>query len=656
MTFDKTTTYPFGQQIVWTPNEKWVEESNLTAFRRKEGIESYPKLLEKAENEVEWFWDAVCRDLGIVFHTPYSKIVDLSEGYALPKWCVGARMNIIESCLSRWINEGLGNKLAFAYESEEGSTTKLSFLELEKEVNKCANALRSIGLKKGDVIALFMPMTPELVISFLAIVKIGGILLPLFSGFGSQAIVMRLNDAQAKAFICANGNMRRGKPYDMKGIVDEAVSDSPSVRHVIVADRFPGMKSELREGRDLDWHTLVDCQSPICESEICDAEDPLMLIYTSGTTGKPKGAVHTHCGFPIKAAQDLKHAMDLKVGNSLFWFTDMGWMMGPWEVFGALICGSALVFFDGAPDFPDPGRIWRVVSEHKVTHFGLSPTLIRSLMGHGTEPLRGADFTHLRAVGSTGSPWDPEGWNWLFRNVLDSKKPILNYSGGTEVSGGILCGNFLTPQKPCALSGPVLGMAADVVDESGKSIRNSIGELVVRKPWIGMTRGFWMDKDRYLETYWSRFANVWLHGDYAAVDEDGLWYILGRSDATIKVAGKRVGPAEVEAIVNADEAVIESAAIGVPHPMKDQEIVVFCVLRPGRLPTEELRKHLFETVTSGLGKALKPKAVYFCAQLPKTRNSKIMHRVVKAAHLGEKLGDLTSLENIDALSAIREAH
>jgi acetyl-CoA synthetase len=379
------------------------------------------------------------------------------------------------------------------------------------------------------------------------------------------------------------------------------------------------------------------------------------VIYTSGTTGKPKGAVHTHCGFPIKAAQDMRQPMDLKPRETIFWLTDMGWMMGPWLVFGSLLNAACMVFYDGAPDSPDPGRLWQLVERHSVTHLGISPTLIRSLKPFGAEPVARADVSSLRAVGSTGSPWDPESWLWLFHTVLGGSKPILNYSGGTEISGGIVCGNFLTPLKPCAFSGPVPGMDADVVDPDGNSLRGAVGELVIRQPWIGMTRGFWRDRERYFSTYWNRIPGVWVHGDFAAVDDDGLWYILGRSDDTIKVGGKRLGPAEVEAILNTHPAVKESAAIGVPHPIKDQEVVAFCVLNTAYAPSEELRAALVNLLTSELGKPLKPREIRFVEALPKTRNAKVMHRVIRAAYLDESLGDLSSLESPSTVESIRKS-
>jgi acetyl-CoA synthetase len=650
-------SFPFGQSMVWQPNPAWIAASNLRHFMDRHQIGDYDELLRRATDDISWFWDAVMKDLDIQFYQPYTNIVDLSNGIQFPKWCVNGEMNIIHNCLDKWVTPDgpIRNQTALCWEGEEGATSTLTYAELNREVCRCANALRTLGLGKGDVVGLYMPMIPELAIAFLAIVKIGGVLLPLFSGYGPSAMVSRLNDAAAKAMITTDGGWRRGKPVAMKATLDEALIATPSVQHVIVVNRANLTDVPWLAGRDHWWHELVPQQSIQADTEHTSAEDVLMLIYTSGTTGKPKGAVHTHCGFPIKAAQDMRQAMDLKPKDTLYWVTDMGWMMGPWEVFGVLLNRATMVFYDGGPDYPDVDRLWALVEKHHITHLGVSPTLIRALKTHGEAPLAKHAITSLRMICSTGSPWDPETWLWLFHTALQGKKPIINYSGGTECSGGIICGNLFKPLKPCAFAGPLPGMDVDVVDETGSPVRNNVGELVIRQPWIGMTRGFWNDKQRYLDTYWDRFPNIWVHGDFAAIDEDGLWYILGRSDDTIKVAGKRLGPAEVEAILNAHPAVIESAAIGVPHPIKDQEVVAFCVLRSGYAADEMLRATLLELVTQGLGKPLKPRAIKFTTALPKTRNAKIMHRLIRAAYLDQAMGDLSSLENPSTVEAIRAA-
>ncbi|MBK8049936.1 MAG: AMP-binding protein [Anaerolineales bacterium] len=618
-------------------------------------IEDYAALLRRARDDIEWFWNAVLDDLSIEFYKPYTQVVDLSSGNAFPRWCVDGEMNIVHNLLDKWQRTPVREQAALHWEGEEGAARTLTYRELYVEVNRCANALRGIGLGKGDLVGLYMPMIPELAIAFLAVIKIGGIILPLFSGYGPAAIEARLVDAQASAVIAADGIMRRGQPVPMKSVLDEALAGAPSVRQVVVVERVGVASTPMVRGRDLWWHDLIPRQPAEAATEVTGAEDVLMVIYTSGTTGKPKGAVHTHCGFPIKAAQDMRQCMDLKMGEAMFWLTDMGWMMGPWLVFGALLNGASMVFYDGAPDFPGPDRLWSLVAQHRVTHLGITPSLMRALRAHGDEPVHRHSQASLRAIGSTGSPWDPESWLWTFETVLGGEKPILNYSGGTEISGGILCGNFLTPNKPCAFSGPVPGMDADVVDEEGNPVRGVVGELVIRQPWIGMTRGFWGDRERYFTTYWGKIPGMWVHGDFAAIDEEELWYILGRSDDTIKVAGKRLGPAEVEAILNGYPAVLESAAIGVPHPVKDQEVVAFCVLRTGYSASDELRAALIGLVAEQLGKPLKPRDIRFVTTLPKTRNAKVMHRVIRAAYLGQPLGDLTSLESAAAVDAVKHS-
>jgi acetyl-CoA synthetase len=626
---NKSTPFPFGQKTVWQPNPEWVEQSNLKKFM----------------------------DLDIQFYQPYSRIVDLKDGIQFPRWCVDGKMNIIHNCLDKWQDTPVADSIAFIWEGEEGAVIQLTYRELYREVNRCANALRQLGLGKGDPVGLYMPMIPELLVAFLAIIKIGGIILPLFSGFGHSAIVSRLADAEAKALITADGMMRRGKTIPMKEIADSAIKEIPSLKKVIVVNRVNLPDITWTQHRDNWWHEIIDNQSDESNTEITGAEDPLMIIYTSGTTGKPKGAVHTHCGFPIKAAQDMYQSMDLKPGEVMYWMSDMGWMMGPWEVFGTLLIGATMVFYDGAPDYPRSDRLWALVESHNITHLGITPSLIRALMPKGIQLVKKHNLDSLRMVGSTGSPWDPDSWRWVFEHVLDSKKPIINYSGGTEISGGILCGNFFTPLKPCAFSGPVPGMDADVVDSQGHSVRNEVGELVIRKPWIGMTRGFWKDaeNERYLNTYWRSFPDVWLHGDYAAIDEDGLWYILGRSDDTIKVAGKRLGPAEIESIVNSHPAVAESAAIGIPHKIKGEVVVVFTVLKQGVDGRNEIRQEIMSLLLNELGKPLKPKEIKFAKTLPKTRNAKVMHRVIRSTYLGLDSGDLSSLENPAAVDSIRNA-
>ena len=647
-------SFEFGGNIVWEPTPEYVEHANLTRFMHQYGISDFPELMRRSTEDVAWFTDAVLKFLDIQFYEQYSQVVDLSDGIQFPKWCVDGKMNIVHNCVDKYQGSVISDRPSVVWEGEEGQTKSLSYRELYQQVNKVANALRSLGLGKGDAIGLFMPMTSEIVVAMLAIVKIGGILLPLFSGYGAGAVVTRLADADAKALFTADGFFRRGKPVAMKPVADEAAAQVPTLQHIIVLNRAD-IQVEMQAGRDHWWTDLIDPQPVEAVTEVTSAEDVLMVIYTSGTTGKPKGAVHTHCGFPVKGAQDMAFGTDVHSGDVIYWMTDMGWMMGPWLVFGALILGATLFIYDGAPDYPGPDRVWALVERHKITQLGVSPTLIRSLIPYGAGPFRKHDLSSLRFFASTGGPWNPDPWLWLFQQVGESKRPIINYSGGTEISGGIVMGNPILPLKPCSFSAACPGIAADVFDEDGQSLRNVVGELVIKSPWIGMTRGFWHDRQRYLDTYWSRWKNVWVHGDFAAIDSDGLWYILGRSDDTLKIAGKRLGPAEVESVLVAHPDVVEAAAIGVPDEVKGMALVVFTVLRPGLSPTEALRQKLQNMIVTEMGKPLAPKAILFVSDLPKTRNAKVMRRMIRSAYLGRDPGDISSLVNPEAVDEIKKA-
>jgi acetyl-CoA synthetase len=645
--------FQFGGDVVWRPSDEIVARSRLKKFMDRHDIASLEQLQRRSTEDIEWFWTAVLNELGIEFYSPYERILDTSRGIAWPRWCCGGKMNIIHNCLDRWRGTAVARRDAIRWEGENGETRTLTYDELNHDVFRLANTLCALGMKKGDVAALFMPMMPETVAALFAVIKLGGIILPLFSGYGAAAVAERLRDSEAKFLFTVDGFYRRGQKVLLKPVADEAVSSS-SVQHVLVLKRL-GISIPWTPSRDLWWQEEVGQQSDQAQTEQTDAEDLLMIIYTSGTTGRPKGALHTHCGFPIKATQDMLLGFDVQQEDVLYWVTDMGWMMGPWEVFGTTLLGATMVLYEGALDFPGPDRLWSLVERHRASILGVSPTLIRSLMRHGTGPAEQHDLSSLRILGSTGEPWNPEPWLWYFRTAGKGRLPIINYSGGTETSGGLVMGNVLTPLKPCAFSGAVPGIAADVVNENGISVRGQVGELVVSKPWIGMTRGFWKDSERYFATYWSRFPNVWVHGDWAAVDEDGLWYILGRSDDTIKVAGKRLGPAEVESVLVGHPAVSEAAAIGVPDSIKGEALICFCVLKPGSRVSERLREELRARVAEQLGKPLKPEVLKFLDDLPKTRNAKIMRRIIRASYLDQDPGDLSALENPQSVEAVRNA-
>ena len=989
-----------NQPIAWTPTPEVIERSQLTRFMRQVGVSTWDELYQYSIRDVEKFTEQVIKFFDIRFDPPYDKLLDTSGGIEFPDWFLRsadtpvrtdafsasektsdadfsgdpgttsgpalsfaggtgdadksvrsplhAGLNITTMCLDRWQTNEMKDQPAVIWEGEDKTIRNLTYSELKREVEKCAAGLQLSGLSNGDAVGIHLPMLPETVIALLAINRIGAIAVPVFSGYGIDAISSRLNAVGAKCLITCVGFDRRGKFFDALSVAKQAIKHVPSMERIIVVsddeEYWPDIKVKgiswrwmLASGEKAGWQRNFPAPT--------SAEDPLIILYTSGTTGKPKGIAHTHASFPIKAAQDMAFGVDVGKGTRICWYTDIGWMMGPWLIYGALINGATICIYDGAPDYPTADRMWEFCARHKVEVLGISPTLVRSLAGsadtlvrmdaasssketfgnekrgwyrhklphfdgnvtqfitfrladslpqgileqlrnqfehdkltnfseelrtrieeyldagagecllrdpavarlveetilneHGTScdvkawvimpnhahvvlrlnegynlanvmkrikgisarkinqylgrngkvwqadyfdryirdsedflrkceyveqnpvkaglvkdaaswkfssawsadtpvrtdaasasektfatspsvspgstaastssfaggtgdadksvrtPYQRHDLSSLRIFASTGEPWNPAPWWWLFEKVGNSKLPIINYSGGTEISGGILMGNPLLPIKPCSFPAPCPGMDVDIFDENGKSVApNEVGELVIKQPWIGMARGFWQEKERYLETYWNRFKNIWVHGDWAMRDSDGHWFILGRSDDTLKVAGKRVGPAEVESLLVAHPLVAEAAVIGVPDEVKGTAMVAFCVLRstdtlvrtgdasssektfamspsvsPGSTAASTpsfaggtgdadksvrapLEAELRSLVARDMGKPLAPSRIHFVSALPKTRNAKVMRRVIRAAYLGEDAGDLSSLENPQAVEEI----
>jgi acetyl-CoA synthetase len=643
-------------EVAWRPTPEYVENANVTRLMRAHGIDSIDELRRRSVEDIGWFWDAVVKDLPIEFSTPYEQVVDDSAGIPWAKWFVGGRINLTHNCVDRHAASERAGRIAVIGETEDGEVHTLTYAELRREVDRIAAGLRSLGVRKGDPVAVFMPMVVEAVVAAYAIAKLGAIYMPIFSGFAPSAVAARLQDAGAKALITADGGLRRGKQALMKPAADEAVAESPSVRHVIVLDRL-GADVPMTSGRDLSWAELrvtgEKAEPGGVEPEDTGSEDPLMIAYTSGTTGRPKGAVHVHGGFLVKMASETVYQADLHPDEVLYWVTDMGWIMGPWEMVGAGAIGATVVLYEGAPDWPEPDRVWASVERHGVNVLGISPTLIRALKTQGDDNPRKHDLSSLRIFGSTGEPWNPEPYRWLADVVGEGRRPIINISGGTEVGA---C--FLTPYpveeiKVCSLGGASHGMDVDVFDDQGKPVRGEVGELVCKRPWPGMTRGIWGDPDRYLETYWSMYEGVWRHGDWALIDDDGDWFLLGRSDDTINVAGKRLGPAEVESVLVSHPLVAESAVVGVPDETKGESIWCFCVSTDGG--DEQTAEELRELVANELGRPFKPSRVVFVEALPKTRSAKILRRAVRAVAIGEDPGDMSSAENPQALDGIRSA-
>jgi acetyl-CoA synthetase len=640
--------------IAWQPTPEYVERANVTRLMRTHGIESIDELRRRAVADVGWYWDAVVKDLDIEFSTPYEEMLDTSSGLPWTTWFTGGRVNLVWNCVDRWAHsDEAKHRTALIGESETGAVRSLTYRELHKEVDRVAAGLLEMGIGKGDAVAVFMAMTLEAVIAAYAIAKIGAIYMPIFSGFAPASVAARLNDAGARALFTSDGTWRRGKHGLMKTAADEAVAESPTIERVIVHENL-GVDVPMTAGRDVTWAEFTAPHGHVhLDPEDTGAEDPFMIAYTSGTTGRPKGAVHVHGGFLVKIASEVAYQTDLHPGEVFYWFTDMGWIMGPLSMVGSHALGATMVMYEGAPDFPDPSRVWASVERHEVTMLGVSPTLIRALKTQGDEWPQRHDLSSLRILGSTGEPWNPEPYLWLRRVAgRDGEVPIINLSGGTEVGACFLSPYPVEPIKVCSLGGASLGMDVDVFGPAGQPVRGEVGELVCKQPWPAMTRGIWGDPERYIETYWSTFRDVWRHGDWAKIDEDGQWFLFGRSDDTINVAGKRLGPAEVESVLVSHSAVSEAAVVGVPDETKGEAVWCF-VVAPGA--GDDLAEELAQLVASELGRPFKPSRVVLVDALPKTRSAKILRRAVRAVAVGEDPGDLSSAENPQSLESIRSA-
>jgi acetyl-CoA synthetase len=616
--------------FVWSPTPEQVDAANVTRLARRLGCGDYHELHRVSIDEPERFWPAVVDDLEIEFSTPWKRVVDVSGGIEWARWFVGGRLNIARTCVHKW-RELPGD--AAVFRGEDGTRSALDWPELSQQVTQVAETLCRLGIEPGDRVAIFMPMCPAVAVASNACAHVGAVQVPIFSGFAAPAIAARLEDAGARVVITADWSLRRGQRVEMLGVLREA--------NVVGAQ-------ELVWSREHGWPDEVTRQPGALAPVEVDAEHPYLLAYTSGTTGRPKGALHVQGGFLVSIAREVAYQTDVRRGDRVFFSTDMGWIMGPWTVVGAGALGATVIYMEGAPDWPDD-RLWQIVEEERATMLGVSPTLIRALIPKG-DPTQ--DLSSLRAIATTGEPWNLSPYLWLHEKVAGRRVPIVNESGGTEVGACFLAATPVAPQKACSLGFPALGQAMDVVDGDGRPLRGEVGELVCRRPWPGMTRGIWGDDERYLETYWRRFPGIWTHGDWASVDEDGYWFLHGRSDDTLNIAGKRIGPAELESAAVSHPAVAEAAAIGVPHEVKGEVAWLFCVAKPGARVDDGLEQEIGAAVAAELGKAFRPDRVLFVAALPKTRSAKIVRRAVRARALGQDPGDLSSLENPESLEEI----
>jgi acetyl-CoA synthetase len=621
-----------ASEFVWQPSPELIKRANLTRLQRALGASDYHELHRISIEEPDRFWPVLIDDLGIEFSRRWDAVVDSSRGPEWSTWFVGAQVNVARVCVHRWTSD----EEAVVGLYEDGVRDSLTWAEMSRQVTQLAEYLVELGVREGDRVALYMPMCPAVAVASHACAHIGAVQVPIFSGFAGPAVASRLEDSQARVVICADWSLRRGKRIEMtETLIGAGLS---AVEFVIEWNR------ETRS-----WPDAVKRQPGVLPPLEVDSEAPYLLAYTSGTTGRPKGALHVQGSFLVSIARELAYQLDVKRGDRIHFATDMGWIMGPWTVVGGGAVGATIVFAEGAPDWPDD-RLWRLVESEQVTMLGVSPTLIRALSPKG-EPR--SNLSSLRAFCTTGEPWNLDPYMWLFDRVGGRRVPIVNISGGTEVGACFLTTVLTEPLKPVALGFAALGQDMDVVDSIGETVRTAqVGELVCRRPWPGMTRGIWGDNERYLETYWRRFPGVWTHGDWASRDADGYWYLHGRSDDTLNIAGKRIGPAELESAAVGSGIVAEAAAVGVPHAVKGEAAWIFCVPKAGEIQDDA---RVSDAIAEALGKAFKPERILWVGALPKTRSAKIVRRAVRARVLGKDPGDLSSLENPESLEEIGRA-
>lgn len=646
--------------FVWTPDAALVERANVTRLMRTLGVATYAELVARAAEDPDWYWTAVLDDLGIAFDPPFDALCDVRAGAPWARWFTGGGVNVAACCVDRWAARRPDAPAVIA-EREDGRVVTCDFAELAHAVDGLAGLLAERGVAAGDRVALLLPMGREAVAALFALAKLGAVAVPMFTGFSAAAIAQRMADAGARTIVTGDVSPRRGRPVALAQAATQAAREAGGADVVTIASdadsaRDAGGASDMGGAGDAHWDALVARgRAAPRAAAATHAESPLMINYTSGTTGAPKGAVHVHGGLLVKVAAEAAYLTDLGPDDRALWITDMGWLMGPWLLIGALAAGACVVLYEGAPDLPDRERLWRVCAAHRVSMLGVSPTLVRGVRGDRA-PAGAHDLSALRILASTGEAWDESAYRWLLDAVGGGRCPIVNITGGTEVGACFLGQPPVLPAKACSVGLPVPGMAVDVLGPDGAPTGGAVGELVCRAPWPAQTRGFWRNRRRYLDAYWSRWDDVWVHGDWASYDADGWWFLHGRSDDTMNVAGKRIGPAEIEDAALAVPAVAECAAIGVPDALKGTAVWCFCVLDAGADPPPELLEaDVRAALSAAIGKAFGGVRVLVVDALPKTRSGKLVRRAIRARALGEDAGDLSSLESPTALDAIDRA-
>jgi acetyl-CoA synthetase len=643
-----------NNNFIYTPtNEKGVN-SNISHFMIKHGITDYSRLLQKSTENIEWYWNAVNDDLNLEWYKKYDQLFDSSNGIPWTRWFINGKCNIIANVIDRHA-KNQPDKIAYIFENERGDIRKVSYRNLDTEVNFLACALSDAGIKKGDVVAIYLPMIPEAFFSIFACSKIGAVHTTIFSGFSEKALHSRLRSSNAKMLITSNKMHRHSDDINLKSQWIHAIKNT-NVSKIIVAGDEVSEREDECNNKIINYNEFVKeakSSGKRCDTEIMDSEDPLFILYTSGTTGEPKGTIQVHGGFTIVAAQQTAFLIDMKPTDTLFWYADIGWITGQtWVVYGSPMIGGRALIYEDTLDYPKQDTWCKLIDKHKVTIFGAPPTAIRIFIKNNI-PIKNYNFSSLRILAMTGESINKEAWIWYFENVGKKRCPIINLSGGTEIGGAILSALPIMSLKPCTVGYPIPGFDADVFDDAAK--HTSKGYLVIKKPWPSMTRGILNDQDRFIEMYWSKYKDVWYHGDLIFVDSDGLWYIQGRTDDIIKVSGHRIGPAEIESAITSHPAIAEAAAIGIPDKIKGESIAIYATLKT-KPPSDHiinpntLKKEIIKIVENTIGKFARPKQIKFVADLPKTRTGKLVRRLIRAKISNTiEDQDLTMIENPSSL-------
>lgn len=642
-----------GVPWVWQPDEQVVRQANITRLLAAASAPDLETLHRRAVEDPDWLYRQVSSDLGIEWHTDWRVAVDARKGRPWARWFEGGRLNLAHNCIDRHVRDGFGARVALIGESQTGDTSILTYEALHREVARTAGAMLASGISAGDHVGLFMPMIPEAVIALFACFKVGAVAVPIFSGYGVETVAQRLAQCDAKMLITADGTYRGSKRCEMLPIAEAAVKICGTLEetNLVVVCRLDDMQAE----RHVAWHAWLAGVSDPPETAHLPAEHPCLIAFTSGSTGRPKGTIHTHSGTQMRMAMDWAYHFDCRRDDVVLWPTDVGWIMAPYLLVGALTSGAAVVLLEGVPNQPEPDRLWRIVQRRSVSILGVSPTLVRMMAADGKDLADASRLASLRILGSSGEAWDELHYQWFSEAIGGGRCPIINASGGTEVGAALLAPYPIEPIKPCSVGRPALGLDLDVVDENGRST-DGIGELVCRNLSPGMTKGCLHDERQYLDSYWSSHPEIWTHGDLAERDADGSWFLRGRSDDTMKIAGKRVGPSEIESLLLHFGNVAQAIAVGVSNCVKGQEIVAFIVPvdKPGK--PHNLCPELSDCVARQLGAPFRPAAVIPVTDLPRTRTGKMMRRLVRAICEGaSEFGDVSSLVNPECLTPLKSA-